>query len=260
MAILRKHVEQVAKRSEQSSCREGDRMLALTATGLTEIWQHSPKKRQVVWAVLKPAIGVVRKRMARRMLHVLSIKSCRGAAARRRCARWPDRILRGGSTMARGHVEVKKVDTVFDELDRLHQAIRERAYDLFRNGGTPWGSALRDWLTAERELVARPPIELRQADNHFEVLAALPGIEAKHVNVQITPEDVLIKADAPHEHAAEATVHVCEFGPGKIVRSIHFPEKIDPESAKAELKNGMLHVTAAIAKAAEAKKVEIKAA
>jgi HSP20 family protein len=162
--------------------------------------------------------------------------------------------------MARGRIEVKKVDTVFEELDRLRQAIRERAYDLFRNGGTPWGSALRDWLMAERELVARPPIELRQTENHFEVSVALPGIEAKHLDIQITPEDVLIKADTPHEHATEATVHVCEFGPGKIVRSIHFPEKIDPESAKAERKNGMLLVSAAIAKAAEAKKVAIKAA
>ena len=71
--------------------------------------------------------------------------------------------------MARGNIEVKKVDTVFDELDRLQQAIRERAYDMFRNGGTPWGSALRDWLTAERDLVAKPPIELRQRDNQFEV-------------------------------------------------------------------------------------------
>jgi HSP20 family protein len=114
-------------------------------------------------------------------------------------------------------------------------------------------------LTAERELIARPPIELRQTDNQFEVLAALPGIEARHLDVQITPDDLLIKADRPHEHAAEATVHVCEFSPGKIFRSVHFPEKIDPESAKAELKNGLLHVTAAIAQAA-AKKVDIKAA
>ena len=162
--------------------------------------------------------------------------------------------------MARGNIEVKKVDTLFDELDRVHQAIRERAYDLFRNGGTLWGSALRDWLTAERELVSKPPIELRQSDNQFEVLAALPGTEAQHLDVQITPEDVLIKADTPHEHGPEGIVHVCEFGSGKIFRSIHFPEKIDPESAKAEYKNGLLHVTAAIAKAAAAKKVEIKAA
>jgi hypothetical protein len=40
--------------------------------------------------------------------------------------------------MAKGNVEVKKVDAVFEELDRMHQAIRQRAYDLFRNGGTPW--------------------------------------------------------------------------------------------------------------------------
>ena len=31
---------------------------------------------------------------------------------------------------------MKRVDTVFNELDRLHQATRERAYDLFQDGGT----------------------------------------------------------------------------------------------------------------------------
>ena len=162
--------------------------------------------------------------------------------------------------MARGNIDVKRVDTVFNELDRLHQAIRERAYDLFQDGGTLWSSALRDWLTAERELVSKPPIELRQRDNQFDVLAALPGVEAKHLDVQITREGLLIKADTPHEHEPEATVHVCEFGPGKILRSVHFPEKVDPESAKAEYKDGLLRVTVAIAKAATAKKVDIKAA
>ncbi len=162
--------------------------------------------------------------------------------------------------MAKGNVEVKKVDAVFEELDRMHQAIRQRAYDLFRNGGTPWGTALRDWLTAEQELLSKPPVEVRQSDNQFEVLVALPGAEAKDVDIQITPEDVLIKAETSHEHPTPGTVHVCEFGPGKVFRTIHFPEKVDPDSAKAEYKNGMLQVTAAIAKVAAAKKVEIKAA
>jgi HSP20 family molecular chaperone IbpA len=162
--------------------------------------------------------------------------------------------------MARGNIEVKKVDTILDELRRLHQAISERAYHLFRNGGTPGGSALKDWLMAERELISRPSIELHQRGNQFEVRVALPGIEAKHLDVQITPEDLLLKADIPHEHGAEVTVHVCEFGSGTIFRSVHFPERIDVGSAKAELKNGLLHVTAAIAKAAARKKVDIKAA
>lgn len=163
--------------------------------------------------------------------------------------------------MARGDIDVKRADTIFDELDRLHQAVSRRAYDLFRNGGTLWGNALTNWLTAEQELISKPAVELRQKDSQFEVLAALPGVEATDLDVQITPDDVLMKAETAHEHAVDAgTVHLCEFEGGKIFRSIHFPEKIDPNSAKAEYRNGMLRVTAAIAKAAIAQKVEIEAA
>lgn len=166
-----------------------------------------------------------------------------------------------GCAMAKGDIEVKKADTIFEELNRLHQAVSRRAYDLFRNGGTLWSGALTDWLTAERELVSKPAIELRQKDTRFEVLAALPGVEAKDLDVQITPEDLLIKAETTHEHTSETgIVHLCEFGGRNIFRSIHFPEKIDPSSAKAEYRNGMLHLTAAIANAATAQKVEIKAA
>jgi HSP20 family protein len=161
--------------------------------------------------------------------------------------------------MARGAIDVKRVDTIFNELDRLHQTIRQRAYDLSRTGGTPWGSALRDWLTAERELVSKPPVELRQMDNQFEVFAALPGVGVKDLDVQITPEDVLIKAETPHDHPVEGAIHLCEFSPGRAFRAVHFPEKVDPDSAKAEYKNGMLHVTATIAKATTAKKVDVKA-
>ena len=66
--------------------------------------------------------------------------------------------------MARGDIAVKRADTIFDELDRLHQAINRRAYDLFRNGGTLWGSALTDRLSAERELISKLAVELRQND------------------------------------------------------------------------------------------------
>lgn len=163
--------------------------------------------------------------------------------------------------MAKGDIEVRKADTIFDELDRLQRAISRRAYDVFRNRGALWGGPLTDWLTAEHELVWKPAIELRQKDNQFEVLAALPGVDTKDLDVQVTPEDVLIKAETTHEHTPETgTVHVCEFDGGKLFRSIHFPERIDPESVRAEYRNGMLRLTAAIASRAAAQKVEVKAA
>jgi len=71
----------------------------------------------------------------------------------------------------------------------------------------------------------------------------------------------LIKAGSAHEHTSDSgIVHLCEFDNGRFFRSIHFPERIDPNSAQAEYRNGLLHVTAAIEKAATAPKAVIKAA
>ena len=144
-------------------------------------------------------------------------------------------------------------------LDRLHQAVSEPAYDLFRSG--TWGGALADWLSAERDLITKPAIELSEKDGQFEVIAALPGADAKDLDVQITATDLLIKGETTHEKKTDkGTVHVSEFSSGRIFRSIEFPKAIDPTSAKAECKDGMLRLTATIAKSASAKKVDVKAA
>jgi HSP20 family protein len=162
--------------------------------------------------------------------------------------------------MARNDIALRKAETIFKELDQLHTAISRRAYDLFRNRGQLWGGPLADWFNAERQLIWKPAIELRQKDSQFEVLAATPGVEAKDLDVQITPEDMLIKADIHHTHTPEeGAVQVCEFTGGQLFRSIHFPEKVDPDSATAEYRNGMLRVTASIAKPPAHKKVEITA-
>ncbi len=160
--------------------------------------------------------------------------------------------------MAQSNIVLRKVDTVFDELQQLHTAINRRAYDLFRNHENLWTEPLADWFDAEHQLIWKPAIELRQKDSHFEVLAATPGVEAKDLDVEITPDDVLIKAEVRHKHMAEeGAVKVCEFDSGKLFRSIHFPEKIDPDSVTAEYRNGMLHLTAKIAKPTVTK-VEIR--
>ncbi len=170
-------------------------------------------------------------------------------------------MAKGDIEAKKGGIEVKRTDTIFTELDRLQQAISRRAYELFQHGGSFWSGPLADWLTAEHELVSKPAIEVRQKDSQFEVLAALPGIEAKDLDIHISPDDVLIKAETTHEHEADAgTVHICEFDHGKVFRSVHFPEPVDTDSVKAEYRNGMLRLTASIAKRATAKKVEIQAA
>ena len=156
-------------------------------------------------------------------------------------------------------IQVKKPNSIFQELTELHETISKRAYELFQDGGL-FGGPLADWFRAERELVWRPAIELRQKDGRFELEVAVAGVDPKHLDVQVTPEDVLITAAEEHRHGEKkGTVHVCEFAAGRLFRSIHLPERIDPDSAKAELRNGLLRLTASIAKTTS-KKVDVQAA
>lgn len=151
--------------------------------------------------------------------------------------------------MAGANVIVHKAETIFRELDELRDNISHRAYDLFRKRGEAWGGPLADWLNAENQLVWRPAIELRRKNSQLEVLVATPGVEPKDLDVEITPEDLLIKADVHHEHTAEeGDVRVCEFNGGRLFRSIHLPDRIDPDSVKADYRHGMLRLTASIVK------------
>ena len=133
-------------------------------------------------------------------------------------------------------------DTIADKLEQLHQRIARRAYDLFR-GRDGWGDAFGDWFSAEQELVSKPAVELREKDGTFTIAAAIPGVEAKDITVDITPQDVVIQAASEHRHTEDkGQVHRCEFTAGQVFRSLPFPKAVDVTHAKAEYQNGMLNI------------------
>ena len=106
-----------------------------------------------------------------------------------------------------------------------------------------------------------PAVELREKDGTFTVLAALAGVEPKDVSVDVTAQDMVIKAETTHTHSkAEGQVHQCEFTAGQLFRSVHFPRPVDPAKAKAECRNGLLTVTIPTAAEAQAKPARMHAA
>ncbi len=158
------------------------------------------------------------------------------------------------------NITTHQKESIVDQLEQLQRRIAGRAYDLFR-GRNGWGDALGDWLSAEHELVWRPAVEVREKDGAFTVTAALPGVDAKDISVDVTPNDVVIKAAIEHTHSEDkGQVHRCEFTAGQVFRSLSFPKAVDAGKAKAEYQNGMLHITVPIAPEARATRVAIKAA
>ena len=156
---------------------------------------------------------------------------------------------------------IRKGKSVFDEMNRMRDSIMRRAYDIFSLNGGIFGRDIDDWYQAERELVWKPSIELQEKDDEFLLQVAAPGVDPKEINIEVTPEDILVKADVHHEHEEKkGEVYACEFASGNLFRSIHLPKKIDPDKVKAEFKNGMLRLKAPVAAEARAKKVTVEAA
>ena len=148
-----------------------------------------------------------------------------------------------------------------DELEQIQESIAQRAYDLFLRRGGSEGDPWADWFAAEREIVRRPAVDVLEKDGSLTVSASLAGIDPQEVQVDISPQDVVIKAQAQHWHSErDGRVHQCEFRSGRIFRSVHLPRAVDAARARAELRNGVLNVTAPIARDARVPQAEMQIA
>ena len=154
-------------------------------------------------------------------------------------------------------VPIRRPSSILDEMREMQDRVMRRAYEIFERHG---GNDLENWKQAERELFWQPALELCEKDGHFQLEAAVSGVEAKDIDIEVTPEDIILRADIQHKHREQkGTVHHCEFQTGKMFRSIHLPKKINPEKVKAEFKNGLLRLTAPIAEETR-KKIKPEAA
>lgn len=141
-------------------------------------------------------------------------------------------------------VRIEKVGSLIDRLDAVQRQIAERAYELFHLRGCAFGRAIDDWLAAEREHLWKPPIDLVEKDGEFLLEAAVAGVPATDLNVQVTPHGLLIQGNGLHQHRPGETVHRCEFRPGRLFRTVEFPRQVDVDKVRAEYQNGLLRVWA----------------
>jgi HSP20 family molecular chaperone IbpA len=151
-------------------------------------------------------------------------------------------------------VQIRRPTSILDEMKDMQDRIMRRAQEIFQQNGSMLGTDIENWTQAERELMWKPAFELSEKDGRFQLEAAVSGIDPKDLEVEVTPEDIIVKAETHHQHTEQkGTIHNCEFHYGKMFRAIHLPKKIDPAKVKAEFKNGLLRLTAEIAQADRSK-------
>jgi HSP20 family protein len=145
-------------------------------------------------------------------------------------------------------IKPRIVESLAEQVDAIQGRIARRAHELWMTRDASLGCALDDWLHAERETVWRPPVEVRRENGAFLVEAALAGVEPSQLDVQASSDELVLAAPLHHDHATPAgEILTCEFARGPLFRSVRFPEPVDPRRVKAEIRNGLLRVTAPVA-------------
>jgi HSP20 family molecular chaperone IbpA len=91
---------------------------------------------------------------------------------------------------------------------------------------------------------------LTKEGHTFAVRALLPAVDASNVEVMVAPEILLIKGD----------LYSGQSGHRKLLRSINFPEAVNPDKVQAEMKDGMLFVKADIAETSKGNIFVLRAA
>jgi HSP20 family molecular chaperone IbpA len=152
-------------------------------------------------------------------------------------------------------IKVQKVEKsghqglpIFEQVEKLMERIQQRAYELFADRGFLPGSALADWLAAERE-ICWPAAELSESEQEFQLSVALPGFEPGQVSVAATPRELIVHAAARTEQRdkkpkADGQVLWSQFGSNEVYRRVVLAQPIEVSKVSATLSQGLLKIVA----------------
>ena len=136
----------------------------------------------------------------------------------------------------------REMMTLREAMDRLFDDTFTRPLSIAGNG----------W--------AVPAVDMYQTDNEVVVKAALPGMKAEDVQLNVTGEVLTIKGEIKQkEEVKEKAYHLREQRWGMFERSVILPTEVVADKAKADFENGILTIAIPKAEEAKPKTISIKA-
>ena len=123
----------------------------------------------------------------------------------------------------------REMMTLREAMDRLFDDAFTRPFSLMREGGSTWSS---------------PAIDMYQTEDDIVVKAALPGINADEVQINVTGDILTIRGETKHEEEKKDKAwHIREHRWGAFERSVRLPTGVMSDRAKADFDNGILTIT-----------------
>ena len=175
-------------------------------------------------------------------------------------------------------------DTTMDFRDLIPFGGRDRRGELATRGDNPFESFQREMnrlfddffrgfggttLPAPGRFgegffgAATPRVDVSETDDAYEVVAELPGLEEKDVDVLLDRNMLTLKGEKRAEREQrDKNYYLAERSFGSFRRAIPLPVEIDQNKVEANFKNGVLTVRLPKAEQArsQAKRIEVRSA
>jgi len=105
----------------------------------------------------------------------------------------------------------------------------------------------------------RMPIDVLSEDEAYLITAAVPGLSAEDVTVEVLEDLVTMSGEITLEEDDDNQKLLSELN-HSFYRQIRLPEAVNPDEVDAKVENGLLIVRIPKADEARPKKIEVKAA
>jgi HSP20 family protein len=156
-------------------------------------------------------------------------------------------------------ITLTPVENLMDRVNKMSEAITQRAYAIFEGNGRRFGHDLEDWFKAEMDMLHPVHVNIAEAEDSLEVKAEVPGFSEKEIEVSVEPRRLTItgkhETETTREEKKSKTVY-SEFCSDQILRAVDLPASVDADKTTATLKNGVLQLK--MPKTAKAKTIEIR--
>ena len=140
----------------------------------------------------------------------------------------------------------------FREMEKLRHSINEMFEDLLALPATaPKAGELAEF--------AEPVMDIKETDEEIIVTTDLLGMKKEDIEIKTTEDSLKIKAEYKIEKEVKKEEYVHRERSYKgFYRMIGLPAKINPEEAKATLKDGVLEIKLPKIEVVKGKKIEIE--
>lgn len=124
---------------------------------------------------------------------------------------------------------------LFEEMrSMMDRSFSELMHDVFSG----------EELATTRRQVVTPRIDLSESDKDYRVVAELPGVERKDLDIELIGDRLTIRATRKKEKEEKGRdYHRFERTYGSFLRTLTLPDEVEADKIEAHLEDGILTVT-----------------